>query len=39
MQFENTQSFAQQLDEKDELKNFRENFLFRSIMEKMQFIS
>jgi kynureninase len=26
MQFENLQSFAQQLDEKDELKNFREKF-------------
>jgi kynureninase len=26
MQFENSQSFAQQLDEKDELKNFREKF-------------
>ncbi|HYJ62666.1 MAG TPA: kynureninase, partial [Parafilimonas sp.] len=26
MHFENTQSFAQQLDEKDELKNFRNRF-------------
>src|SRR5690242_1137002 len=26
MQFENSQSFAQQLDEKDELKDFREKF-------------
>lgn len=34
MQFENTHAFAQQMDEKDPLKKYREQFLFPTFTEK-----
>jgi len=35
MTFQNTREFAQQLDAQDELKNYREEFIFHNTTEKM----